>query len=167
MTDASLTHEELKQWLCYDPDIGHFTWKVSRGSRAKAGSIAGTLNPDGYIQIKLLGKFHKAHRLAWLYIHDSLPKNLIDHVNGIRHDNRIANLRDATQKQNSENRGKGSNNTSGFKGVHWHAKAQKWRARIQHNGKHIHLGFFNDSGIAHEAYKSAEKQLFTHPGKQP
>ena len=161
MTHASLTQDGLKQFLCYDQNTGDFTWKISRGS-VKAGSKAGTLNPDGYVQIKFFGKFHKAHRLAWLYAHGEFPESLIDHINGVRHDNRISNLRQATQKQNAENRGKGRNNKSGFKGVHWHGKAKKWRARIQHDGKHIHLGFFTDANLAHEAYKVAEKQFFTH-----
>ena len=162
MTKAILTHQELTDLLHYDHHTGLFTWKMSRGSRAKIGGTAGTLNPDGYIQISLNKQIFKAHRLAWFYVHHQWPENLIDHINNIPNDNRLINLREASRKQNAENRGKGANNTSGFKGVHWHIQARKWRARIQHNGKHIHLGFFEKPELAFDAYKTAEKKLFTH-----
>ncbi|HBC5385607.1 TPA: HNH endonuclease [Citrobacter koseri] len=105
------TFAYLREALVYDHDSGLFTWRVRPVShfRSKkawnqsnshfAGKVAGSKDPKhGYIRIKLCGKNHKAHRLAWLYVHEHWPEGEIDHVNGIRDDNRIGNLRDVSHK---------------------------------------------------------------------
>ncbi|MDD1625982.1 MAG: HNH endonuclease [Methylococcaceae bacterium] len=110
-----LTHAELKEWLYYNCLTGIFIWLKSFNGRA--GGIAGCLNHDGYIHIKINGKSYLAHRLAWFYTYEVWPRNKLDHRDTIRHHNWIDNLREATKKQNNQNVGLKSNNTSGFKGV--------------------------------------------------
>ena len=152
-----LTAEYLRSVLHYDQESGVFTWKVSTGPRVKAGYIAGSVNGGGYQQITVQSRPYQAHRLAWLYIRGSWPTDQIDHINRIRTDNRIENLRDVSHKQNGQNRSKSSTNTSGHPGVSWNKQRSKWRAEIKHNQKHIHLGYFSILEEAIAARKAAEK----------
>ena len=152
-----LTAEYLRSILHYDRATGIFTRKVSTSNRVRAGDVAGSLDGHGYLQIRVLSRKYLAHRLAWLYIHGSWPKDQLDHTNRIRTDNRIANLREVTNKQNMQNAGKQSNNTSGHPGVCWYKRDSKWRAQIAHNQKHIHLGCFATIEDAISARKAAEK----------
>ncbi len=110
-TAQELTAEYLRSILHYDQETGIFTWKVRTARRVKAGDVAGCSDGDGYRLIKVQSRLYKAHRLAWLYIHGSWPKDQIDHINRIRTDNRIANLREVSNKQNLQNTGKYSHDT--------------------------------------------------------
>ena len=152
-----LTAEYLRSVLHYVQETGIFTWKVSTSNRVKVGGIAGSLDGGGYLQIRLQRRPHLAHRLAWLYVYGSWPKDQIDHINRDRADNRIENLREATNKQNMQNRSKSSHNTSGHPGVSWYKRISKWVAKIMHNQKQIHLGCFNTIEEAIAARKAAEK----------
>ena len=152
-----MTQEELKQILDYDPDTGLFRWKIKPCKNVDIGDIAGT-NRDGYIVIGVNRKQYRAHRLAWLYMTGSWPLNQIDHINRIKNDNRISNLREATQQKNNFNLGGAKNNTSGYKGVTWYEPSKKWKAQIGVNGKNIHLGYFIDPLEASEAYQKAKEK---------
>ena len=111
-----MKQEELKQILDYDPDTGLFRWKIKPRSQTDLGDIAGTLC-QGYIRITINKKNYYAHRLAWLYMTGQWPVNTVDHINRIRNDNRISNLREATDQEQQFHLGEYKNNTSGFKGV--------------------------------------------------
>jgi len=95
----------------------------------------------GYVVIRIDRKLYKAHQLAWLYTHGTFAPEL-DHINRIRNDNRIANLRAASRSMQMHNAGMLKNNTSGVKGVSYHAASKKWHARIWVDGKCRHVGFF-------------------------
>jgi HNH endonuclease/AP2 domain len=100
------------------------------------------------------------HRVIYEYYHGSIPKGFeIDHINQDKLDNRLENLRLATRSQNSQNKSKQKNNTSGFKGAYWHKENKKWNAAITVNNKLIHLGFFETPELAHETYKQAAIEL--------
>ena len=152
-----LTAEYLRSILSYDPETGIFTWKIGSANQVKAGDIAGCPDGDGYLRIRVQSRLYRAHRLAWFYVYGEWPTDRIDHINRIRSDNRISNLRDVSQKQNLQNAGKYSHNTSGHSGVSWHKQSSKWRARIMHNQKHFHLGYFSILEEAISARKAAEK----------
>ena len=152
-----LTAEYLRSVLHYEPETGIFTRKVSTSPRIKVGDAAGCPDGRGYLQIKVQSRKHLAHRLAWLYVYGEWPKLDIDHINRNRSDNRIANLREATCKQNHQNRSRPSNNTSGHPGVVWHKRGSKWVASIGHNYKDIYLGCFATIEEAIAARKAAEK----------
>jgi len=146
--------EYAKSILDYNHDTGLFTRKVSSG-RGKAGSIAGHLKDNGYIQMYVNYKRIGGHRLAWAFHYGYFPNEEIDHINCIPSDNRISNLRLCTRAQNSANIPKRTNNKSGIKGVCWHKKSKKWTAQICANYKIIKLGYFENIKDAELAYKEA------------
>ena len=157
-----LTQAELKKMLTYNPETGDFTWVTAPAQSVKVGEIAGSKDTYGYHKIALQRKTYKAHRLAWLYMYGEFPSSPIDHINGVRHDNRIENLRAVTAQQNQQNQKRFKHNTSGVTGVHWHAKAAKWHARIFAGGKRIHLGAFDSLPLAEAARKAAEAKYNFH-----
>jgi len=151
--------EDLKALVSYSSDTGEFLWIVDAGryGRIKAGTIAGSKNKaHGYYAINIRGVLYPAHRLAWLYQYGEWPKGQIDHINGIRSDNRIANLRQATLQENMQNKKVYSSNTSGYPGVTWHARVKMWQARIGVDGERVHLGYWDDPKLAAEAYEKAK-----------
>src|SRR5690554_2331296 len=110
--------------LSYDPETGHFHWAVQR-SRIKVGMRAGSITDEGYVAIKVMGRSYKAHRLAWLFHYGSPVPEFIDHINGDRSDNRIANLREANRTQNQANsRAKKDK----LKGAYYRKDGGYWRA---------------------------------------
>lgn len=146
-----MEQEELKKLLHYDPDTGVFTWLKSNARSVKIGSLAGC-DDNGYIRITINKKKYLAHKLAWLYVYSEFPSKSIDHINRIKNDNRIINLRQATNSENSRNRGKLSTNKSGFKGVYFSKQKRKFRACILIEGKYVHLGYFETPELAANAY---------------
>ena len=153
-----LTQAQLKSVLNYDQDTGIFTWLVKISKKIKIGDIAGS-KANGYKIIRLNNKQYYAHRLAWLYIAGEWPKNEIDHINNIKIDNRIKNLRDVSSSKNKQNKIKAQkNSTSGFLGVSWHKAKNKWRARIRVNKKELVLGYFDDKEIAYQTYLNAKRK---------
>ena len=155
-----LTQTELKRLWDYNPSTGIFTRLVRNNGRVNVGDVADSLRLDGYIQIQISGKTYLCHRLAWLYMTGNFPNEQTDHLNGIRHDNRWVNLRDATNSINQQNqRGPKSNNKSGHLGVSWYTRNGKWRADIKVNGKSFHLGTFDDVHEAAECYLSKKREL--------
>jgi hypothetical protein len=140
----------LHEVLNYDQETGVFTWKPRKGCRA--GQPLGCDNGNGYLRITVDGVSHYAHRLAWVYMNGSTDAEHIDHINGNRADNRIANLRPATPKQNQENRhGAQRNSKSGVLGVSWHKRAGKWQAH--RSGEY--LGLYPTQEAAQAAYMEA------------
>lgn len=113
----------------------------------------------GYRQIYVKGKRYMAHRLAWMIINGAFPENQIDHINRVRDDNRISNLREATPTQNSYNTKIRKDNTSGIRGVGWYPKYNKWRAYINDKGKNVTIGYFSDKTSAERAVMSKRKIL--------
>lgn len=155
-----ISHSRLLEVLKYDPKNGEFIWLVAPRKNTPAGSIAGSLKPDGYIRITIEGIRYQAHRLAWFYMHGVWPPEKVDHENRVRSDNRKSNLRLATHSQNLANSCRPSHNTSGFKGVSWNRAMNKWLAQIQADGQNTNLGYFSDPKEAHQAYVDAARQLY-------
>jgi hypothetical protein len=162
MTQSKLDHLYLKEILHYDPETGIFKWLVHKGSRALVGAIAGTIKPNGYLHINIDRKTYLNHRLAWLYVHSTWPQYEIDHIDGDKINNRLANLRDATRKQNAENQKLLIINTSGYRGVSWSKREKKWRAELKNDGKKMHLGYYEKLEDAALAARKAREKFFTH-----
>lgn len=162
--------EFLRACLSYDSETGHFHWRArpenhfetQRAARTwnsrYANTRAGTVGPDGRVSIHISRRLLKAHRLAWLFETGTWPDQQIDHINGNPADNRIDNLRQATNTQNQYNRGANKNNTSGYKGVCWDKPRGKWRAQIVLNRKSVFLGHYETAEAAGEAYRRAAEK---------
>jgi len=155
-----MDQKSLKEMLSYNPKTGLFTWiKINvRAHRVKVGDIAGWNNRFGYIGIAINGKTFLAHRLAWLYVYGEFPVGVIDHINRVKFDNRIVNLRDTTQSENLKNCVKSKKNTSGCTGVYWIKRRNMWRAMIMSNRTNDYLGDFKDKFEAICVRKSAENK---------
>jgi hypothetical protein len=162
-----VTYEQANELFVYDPETGELRNRVDRGKRVKAGALAGSRMPDGYFSVMVKGNRYQVHRVAWLLTHGVWPAAQIDHVNGGKGDNRLVNLREATQSENLCNRGATAGNITGFKGVSWHKRGRKYRARITVRGKQSYLGLFDTPEGAHAAYQSAayaNHGSFANPG---
>jgi hypothetical protein len=155
---GTLTAERLRELLAYNAETGVFINRVNRGTTGKAGCRVGARDGRGYIAMNIEGRLYVAHRLAWLYVTGEWPSDQIDHINGLRDDNRFANLREATNAKNRLNSKRRADNASGFKGVSWERRRSVWIANIQKGNRRFYLGQFATPEEAHAAYcLAAEK----------
>lgn len=162
--ECDITAEEARQLLDYNQDTGAFRWRhrsLGTFSNRRLGKVWNTRyagqtithkRANGYIFIIINNREYLAHRIAWLVSTGKLPVNQIDHVNGVRDDNRLMNLREATQSENNQNR----SSVLGCQYLHG-----KWRGRIKINRKTICLGSFDTKEDAHSAYCAAKARLHT------
>lgn len=150
----AITAEELREILSYDPDTGEFRWKVKRTGGVKCGDVAGYTDLNGYNIIKVKGKLYKSHRLAWMYMYGCFPKDYTDHINGIKTDNRISNLRESNNRENQCNQ---TRHRSGKLPGCTHRKRTKrrnerWITAISIDGVSKHIGCFSSEEAAHHTY---------------
>lgn len=133
---------------------GNLIWK-------NTNKIAGGISKStGYCQITIKGVLYLAHRLIYMWEFGSCPTNMqIDHIDGNRSNNKIKNLRLATNNQNQHNVGKRKDNTSGYKGVSFNKQRNKFYSYIRIEGKLKYLGYFEDAKDAESAYINAAKQI--------
>lgn len=145
-----------------DADKGLLYRRKGLGGRSK-GSIAGWACANGYLYVSVRNQKFLVHRVIWCMVNGKWPLCDLDHINGVRSDNRISNLRLASRSENLANR-KLSRSTSGYKGVSWHKRARKWAAYIgSRSGPEMgreHLGLFDSAEEAHKAYLDAAKRRF-------
>jgi hypothetical protein len=161
----NIEHSQLTTLLHYDPATGEFTQKMRWWNR-EPGDKPGCKTPQGYWYLGVGGKQYPAHRLAWFYVYGEWPQRPIDHINQIKTDNRIANLRMATYSANAHNTALRSTNRTGVKGVslrqlrNGKRPDKAWVASIRINGKSKYLGVFSTVAEAAEARAAAEIQLY-------
>jgi hypothetical protein len=158
--DRGLSLDELREYFAYEADTGVIRWRrdfrVKGSHGTKRGKVAGILKPGGgYWMIMFRHNNLRAHRLAWFLHYGQEPPIEIDHKDGDRTNNRIANLRAATKRTNMHNTKRRSDNKSGFKGVTFERGRRKWRANIRVMGRSIVLGRFASPEEAHDAYVAA------------
>jgi hypothetical protein len=157
-----ITQAELKELVHYDPVTGVFTLAKHRhGTTRKVGDVLGSLTRAGYLEAGIKQRRYYLHRLAYLYMTGEFPQGNIDHKNRNKSDNSWDNLRCVTQQENMENdvlpRKHGS---LGYRGVHRYGN--KFRAKITHKGKQIHLGEFATVEEASQAYLRAKPLIHTN-----
>lgn len=151
-------YRDVAALLGYDEFTGIVFWKVGWG-RVRAGDRAGRKDAKGYLRVGLFGQKLRVHHVAWLLHHKVWPKRL-DHKDGDRANNRIANLREATHALNCQNRTATRLNKSGLIGAH-QAWGGRFKSEISVNGQRYQLGIFETAEIAHEAYCLAKRVLHT------
>lgn len=152
---------QLTEKISYNKETGVFTRaKSCRGS--KYGKVLGSKTKNGYLTLSFDSKLYYAHRLAWFYVYKKFPEGMIDHINGVKTDNRIENLRDVSSFENLQNSKIHKDNKSGYKGVWWNKKDKAWRVQIFVKGKRINLGAHKNVEDAGKAYMEASKIYQTH-----
>ena len=156
---SMISQEQLKTLVKYDSNTGIFTWNKSRKG-AKSGDKVGTISANGYCQACLNYKKYYLHRLAWLYEYGEMPISEIDHINRIKTDNRICNLRLATRSENLANTKINSRNISGHKNVSLHKPTGLWRVVINKNTKILVNKYFKTIDKAVEYAEKARKESF-------
>lgn len=156
-----ITYEKAHELFRYDPETGKLFNRTYRNSRARCGLESGDY-VNGYRRVRVGGRQYQVHRVIWLLVYGKWPKNQIDHISHVRDDNRISNLREATNQENHRNTPIRADNTSGIIGVYWVDKSNKWGARICVDGKNVHLGSFDNISDASCARKSAEIKYGFH-----
>lgn len=161
--ENSLTVERLRELVRYDPLTGVFT-NIAPRKKVRVGDRAGTRESGRWV-ITIDYRHFPAARLAWLYMTGAWPTNQVDHEDRDPLNDAWLNLREATNKQNQENRSLDGRNKSGVKGVHWSNARSKWVAQIRHNGKTHHLGLFFDLNDAKRVRLEAESRFYTHGAK--
>ena len=150
-----LTQEQVKELFEYRN--GKLYWKVARG-RMKIGTEAGCLMSEGYVAIRFGGVGYRAHRIIYLWHYGFIPK-MIDHINGVRADNRIENLRPCDAVTNQHNTVLNRTNTSGVKGVYWVPKKLLWLARISHNKQRVYVGHYKTISEAQQSIEQKRNEL--------
>lgn len=173
-TECDLTIEFVRSVLNYDRLTGILTWKTRPRYLFKsfksyrvwnaryAGKRAGNVIDRDYREIAVLNVKYAEHRLVWFYVYGVWPRYGVDHKDGDPSNNKIDNLRAATQRQNLQNQGLKTTNTSGYTGVSWAGDIRKkWEAGITNNYKQIFLGYFDTKEQAYDAYLAAKAKFHT------
>lgn len=165
--EEDISVEYLRTRLRYEPETGKLFWldneDMPKKWRARwAGKEASSGTSYGYRQVTLKPYGLMAHRVCWALYHGGWPSDCIDHINGIRVDNRIVNLRVVSKQENQRNMKKPSNNTSGVVGVRWESSRARWFAYISLEGVMKNLGRFNCLGQALKARREAEERYEYH-----
>jgi len=144
-----ITQKRLKELVEYIPETGEFY---------REGKKIGYNNGRGYLKASIDGEEYYLHRMAWLYVYGELP-TLLDHIDQDKSNNKLLNLRPASNSLNGHNRGLQNNNKSGWKGVHFVKERNKYVSYIGVQGKRQHIGIFNTLEEAIDSRKKAEEAL--------
>lgn len=173
-----LSAENVHDLFRYDPDSGKLFWKhrgleyfqdgprknstAAAWNTRNAGREITRRSSKGYIKPNVFGRDEYSHRIIWLLVNGDWPEGQVDHINGIKHDNRLANLRVVTNQENGMNQRRRSTNASGVQGVGWHKNRRKWQASITIDGRKLHLGLFDEFDAAVAARDAAEAEYGFH-----
>jgi len=151
--------DDIREFLKYDKVSGIFEWIKYRCQTAYPGVQISCKDRKGYVLVGWNGVNYRAHRLAWWFVYGEMPDAQIDHINGVRDDNRISNLRLANDFQQNHNRKKPITNRSGVKGVSWSRAHNAWVARVSFMGKRYQVGYFKDISDAKEKLEELRESL--------
>lgn len=172
--------EVLRQLLRYEPETGRLFWRkrppkffvggrpspeivATKWNTRHAGKEALTANnSSGYLHGSVRNRTLRAHRVIWAIVHGEWPDE-VDHINGVRNDNRLTNLRSVTRADNGRNLCRRRDSTSGVTGVYWDKRWRKWRAEIKVDYRPLYLGHFHKRESAIAARKDAERKYGFHP----
>jgi hypothetical protein len=161
-----VSFEKLRAMFDLDYTTGTFYWRYDESrtpfNNRYVGLPAGTPDAHGYLVIRVGGSLYKAHRLVWLYTHGEWPDGEVDHINRVRHDNRIENLRVLSRRHNSINMSLRKNNKSGVPGVYWNGAQNRWQVTIGNTYLGVTKDFFDACCIRKSAESSSEYLRLRH-----
>lgn len=154
-----LTAERVRELLHYDPETGVLTWACDGYHNTyRAGEVAGRLAASGYVIVKVAQRRYRAHRVAWALHYGKWPDYEIDHINGVRTDNRIENLRDVPRQVNAQNIVRSKVTVKNpYQGIT--PGKRSWTAQISFKGRTHRIGSFPTAEEAHQAYLAAKRRL--------
>jgi hypothetical protein len=160
----TITQDKVKELFEYRD--GALFWRVSTTNSIKVGQKAGTaVNDAGYEMLGIGGKIYRTHRIIFMYHYGYFP-NKIDHIDGNRANNKIENLRPATNAENSRNTKISKRNKSGIKGVCWANHVNKWMVQVRHGSSKKYFGLYDDLELAElvaiEARDKFHKEYANH-----
>lgn len=154
----TLTAERARELLSYDQKTGLLTWRTDRKGFRCAGKVAGSRHTCGYTVVRIDRVRYFAHRVVWLIVTGTMPPDQIDHINRIRNDNRIENLRCASHAENNQNMQMPRTlYLTGLPGTTFSKWAKRWMSNIRVDGRRVHLGYFDTPELAHAAYVAAKR----------
>jgi hypothetical protein len=160
MAAGSVSVARLRDMLKYDPNTGLVVWILPQSNRVRPGEQAGGITRLGYLRVGISGRDYMVHRVAWALHYGGWPAGVIDHMDGNKVNNRIANLRDVPASVNMQNRRSATGgSSSGLLGASWHAASGRWHARIKIGGRTTSLGYHATPEDAHAAYVQAKRRL--------
>lgn len=157
-----LRYEEVARLFTYDRETGVLYWRIRNGNHTRRNYVAGSIkgNNNGYRRVRIKGQNYQEHRIIMMLCFGHIPENAeIDHINHVRNDNRLCNLRFVTGSENSKNKSVSSKSTTGVTGVHFSKTRKKYVAQIKVNRKIMHLGIFDTLEGAAEARRQADKEF--------
>jgi hypothetical protein len=152
--------DEVRRLLTYYPNTGAFQWTMEAGRKVR-GKVTGCKDHGcGYGSIRIGNTLYLSHRVAWFMQYGEDPGDMqVDHINENKLDNRIANLRLATNAENMKNVTAYTTNSSGYKGVSWMKSYGKWEGYVCYQYKKYGAGFFDDLEEAAAAVAKLRNQL--------
>jgi len=159
-TDSLPPIETIREAFSYDAETGILRWAERRNHRTRRGAAVGSRTPKGHLRVVIDGQPILVHRVIWAHVYGTWPENQIDHINGNPSDNRLSNLRPATNRQNQCNAKTRVDNTTGRVGVYWAANVGKWRPMIRLNGKNVCLGLYETFPEAVAVREQAEREHY-------
>lgn len=163
----TLTVEEVREMFSYDPADGVLRWRLDRSPKARAGAPVGCIHRSGYLVTLIRRKNYQVHRLIWAFVYGCWPPEHVDHVNGVRSDNRLQNIRACSPSENGRNKGRQVNNTTGFKGVSFCSREGRYQTTCRVNGRKKWIGYFDtpeEASIAYEAFAKRHHGEFYRRG---
>jgi len=153
-----ITQSRLKELITYSEGMLYWKNPSKRRKSLDPKGRAGSRHHTGYRSIMIDGRSYQEHRIVFFYHNGYFPQ-YVDHINGVRDDNRIENLRPATKQQNGANADIYSSNTTGFRGVSYKKRQNKYESYVRFHGKKIHLGTFASAEEAFIATQNKRKEL--------
>ena len=154
-----LTQERIRELLDYDPVTGHLIWRVTKSPKAPKGSIAGSVNAKGHVNLQIDKRMYAAHQVVFALHYNHITRE-IDHINRNKQDNRVENLRACDSSKNKGNIGLLRSNQSGYRGVSLNKSTGKYHAQIKISGKQVYLGRFDTAEDAARMYDGTAKLYF-------
>lgn len=155
---------DWSHYFIYDENSGNLIWRIKPCDNVMIGDVAGYMERDGYIRVRLHKRGYPVHCIIWEMHNGPIPKGYqIDHIDHVRSNNRLNNLRLVTCKENQRNQKLHKRNTSGFSGIYWEKAMNKWRVRIMgDSGVRLNIGYFENKDDAVAARNKAYADLGYH-----